>query len=83
MDEIVQAVVASQVVTAECLTDAMEQVEAFNLHEFSFVCHGAMHRSVALCMLLAAVAYPEACVHLTTSRTRTSAAKNGLPLLRR
>ena len=83
VDEVLQAVVASQKVTAECLTDAMQQVEAFQKHEFSFVCHGATHRSVPCCLLLAALAYPKACVHLTTSRTRTSAAKNGLPLLRR
>ena len=79
VDEIVQAVVASQKVTAECLTDAMQQVEAYQLHEFCFVCHCATHTSVACCLLLAALAYPEACVHLTTSRTCNAAAKAGLP----
>ena len=79
VDEVLQAVVASQKVTAECLTDAMQQVEAYQLHEFSFVCHCATDVSVACCLLLAALACPKACVHLTTSRTRTAAAKADLP----
>ena len=79
VDEVLQAVVASQKVTAECLTDAMQQVEAYQLHEFSFVCHCATDVSLACCLLLAALAYPKACVHLTTSRTRTAAAKADLP----
>ena len=54
-DEVVHAVVASQKVTAECLTDAMQQVEAYQLHEFSFVCDSAVHTSVACCLLLSAV----------------------------
>ena len=69
VDEIVQAKVASQEITADCLTAALEQVEANDLHRFSFVCHGATHRSMACCLLLAALAYSKACVHLTTTRT--------------
>ena len=64
VDEIVQAVVACQVVTAECLTDAMQQVEAYQLHEFSFVCHCATDVSLACCLLLAALAYRQASVHI-------------------
>ena len=79
VDEVLQAVVASQEVTAECLTDAMQQVEAYQLHAFSFVCDSAMLTSVACCMLFANIAYPNASIHMTTSSTHTSAANANLP----
>jgi hypothetical protein len=79
VDERVQAKVASQEATAECLLTALLRVEEEDLHQFSFVCHGATHRSVACCLLLAALAYPKATVHLTTARTRNAAAEAGLP----
>ena len=72
VDERVQAYVASQEITAECLLEAMDCIEHFNLNGFSFVCHGATHRSVACCLLLKAVAYPNAKVHMTTRRTMTA-----------
>ena len=78
MDECVQARVASQAITARCLLDAMQEVEKWNYRLFSFVCRGATHRSVACCLLLAAIAYRNASVHMTTKRTRIAAAK--LPL---
>ena len=74
VDERVQAYVASQTATAECLLDALELIETEGAHEFSFVCHGATHRSVACCILCAALAFPNATVHLTTRRTRMAAA---------
>jgi len=79
VDERVQAVVAGQKATADCLLAAVGRVEEEDAHEFSFVCHGATHRSVACCMLLAALAYPRALVHMSTARTRCAAAAAGLP----
>ena len=78
VDECVQAVVASQTATAECLRVAFEWIEEEDLNSFSFVCHGATHRSVACCFLMAALAYPHARVHLTTNRTRRAAEFAGL-----
>ena len=78
VDTRVQAVVANQEETAACLLVALEHIEAENKREFSFVCHGATHRSVACCFLLAALAYPRARVEMTTSRTRHAAADAGL-----
>jgi hypothetical protein len=52
----------------------LERIEENGMREFSFVCHGATHRSVACCLLLAAIAYPQARVHMTTRRTRDAAA---------
>ena len=74
VDERVQAVVASQEATASCLLVAFERIEEEDMHEFSFVCHGATHRSLACSLLLAAIAYPRATVHMTTRRTRRAAA---------
>ena len=73
VDERVQAMVASQEITAWCLLEAMQNVEEYNYIEFSFVCHGAMHRSVACCLLFTALAYRQASVHMTTRRTRSAA----------
>ena len=78
VDERVQAVVASQPATALCLYAALERIEEEDLDEFSFVCHGATHRSVACCLLLTALAYPQAHVRLTTPRTRRAAKLAGL-----
>jgi hypothetical protein len=74
VDERVQAVVACQDATATCLLEALERIEEKGMREFSFVCHGATHRSVACCLLLACIAYPQARVHMTTKRTRDAAA---------
>ena len=78
VDAQVQAVVASQEKTARCLLMALECIEEQDLHEFSFVCHGATHRSVACCLLLAAIAYPQARVRFSTHRTRAAATVAGL-----
>ena len=74
----VQAVVASQASTANALLEAIDSIENSDHREFAFVCHGATHRSVACCFLLAAVAYPLASVCLTTARTRRAAEEYGL-----
>lgn len=78
VDGRVQAVVASQEATAFCLLAALERIEEEDLTDFSFVCHGATHRSVACCFLLAALAYPLGQVSLTTSRTQHAAKLAGL-----
>ena len=78
VDSMVQAVVAAQIETVICLLLAVERIEENNLHEFSFVCKGATHRSVACCMLLAAIVYPEARVRLTTPQTQRAATDAGL-----
>ena len=74
----VQAVVATQAATAEALREAIRRIEDVGAQEFSFVCHGATHRSVACCFLLAAIAYPRAEICLTTARTRQAAESCGL-----
>ncbi len=74
----VQAVVATQAATAEALREAIRRIEDVDADEFSFVCHGATHRSVACCFLLAAIAYPRAEICLTMARTRRAAASCGL-----
>lgn len=78
VDERVQAVVASQEATAWCLLAALERIEEEDLTEFSFVCHGATHRSVACCFLLAALVYPLGQVRLTTPRTQQAAKLAGI-----
>ena len=78
VDECVQAVVACQEATANALLAALERIEDLDIFEFCFVCHGATHRSVACCFLLAAIAYPFAEVPLTKNRTRRAAESCGL-----
>ena len=59
-------------VTAEAL------LEAFNYIEYgAMLCQGATHCSVACCILLAAIAYPEAVVCLSTPRTQRAAEERG------
>ena len=74
----VQAVVATQAATAGALHEAIRRIEDVDADEFSFVCHGATHHSVACCFLLAAIAYPRAEICLTTARTRRAAESGGL-----
>jgi hypothetical protein len=73
LDFEVQAVLLTQACTAEALLAACAAIEAHDRYEFAFVCRGATHRSVACCVLLAAIIYPDATVVLTTARTRTAA----------
>ena len=74
----VQAVVAMQAGTATALFHAFKFIERSNAQEFAFVCHGGTHRSVACCFLLAALAYPQAQICLTTRRTQQDAGRFGL-----
>ena len=69
MDKRVQAFAANQEITAQCLLEAMDRIEDFDLNEFCFVCHGATHRSVVCCLLLKELGYPNASVTMTTKRT--------------
>ena len=78
LDFRVQAVVCSQRVAAQIVREAMQQIESRSLHRFAFVCHGATHRSVACCVLLAALCFPDASICLTTARTRLAAEQLGL-----
>ncbi len=77
VDVRVLAVVASQLVTAEALLEALNRIERYDYTDFAFVCHGEMHCSVACCILLAAIAYPEAIVCLSTRRTQQAAEARG------
>jgi len=74
----VQAVVAMHAATAEALLEAIQMIESRDVREFAFLCHGATHRSVACCFLLAALAYPRAEIYLTTKRTHNDAERFGL-----
>ena len=74
----VQAVVASQRVTAEVLLEAFNPIEQYDYTEFAFVCQEANHCSVACCFLLAAIAYPGAIVCLSTPKALLAADEHRL-----
>ena len=78
LDFEVLAVILTQVRTACALLAACQAIEAHDRYEFAFVCHGATHRSVACCVLLAAIIYSDATVVLTTARTKAAAIARGL-----
>ena len=69
----VQAVLVTQKLSAEIILSAVQDIEQNEHDEFAFVCHGATHRSVACCILLAAIVYPNAQVCFTTDRTQRAA----------
>ena len=73
LDFRVMAMVCSQKLMPGLLREAIAKIESGNLDSFAFACHGATHRSVAACVLLAAMAYPDASICLTTRRTRRAA----------
>ena len=74
----VQAKLLTKGDTACALLDAVEAIEAHGLRGFSFACRRGTFRSVACCVLLAAIVYPESQNRLTTERTRRAAAEHGL-----
>ncbi len=78
LDFEVQAVMLTQGGTADALLDAAEPIEAHGLLAFSFACHPGTHRSVACCVLLAAIVYPKGPIRFTTERMRRAAAHHGL-----
>ena len=78
LDFEVQAVLLTKACTALSLLTACEAIEAHGRYEFAFVCGGATHRSVACCVLLAAIIYSDATVVLTTARTQAAAIARGL-----
>ena len=78
LDFKVQAVMLTQGDTVCALLDAVETIEARGSLEFAFQCRSGTHRSVACCVLLAAIVYPEAQIWVTTDRTWRAAAKHGL-----
>ena len=64
--------------TVCALLEAVETIEARGSLEFAFQCRSGTHRSVACCVLLAAIVYPEAQIWVTTDRTWWAAAEHGL-----
>ena len=74
----VQAVLVTQSETAMVLLDACLSIEAHGLTDFAFVCRGGTHRSVACCVLLAALIYQNSEVCLNTRRTREAALELGM-----
>ena len=78
LDFEIQAVLLTKACTALSLLTACEAIEALDRYEFAVVCHGATHRSVACCVLLAAIIYSDATVVLTTARTKAAAIARGL-----
>ena len=78
LDFEVQAVMLTQGCTACALLDACMAIELHDNHEFAFACRSATHRSVACCVLLAAIVYRHARIVLTTSRTQRAASERGM-----
>ena len=74
IDERVLAVVASQYATAKIFSKAIDCIENNGLSEFTFVCAGATHRSVACCLLMSSGVYLQAVMQPTTTRVRNDAA---------
>ena len=78
LDFEVQAVMLTQSCTACALLDACMAIELHDNHEFAFACRSATHRSVACCVLLAAIVYRHARIDLTTLRTQRAASERGM-----
>jgi len=78
LDFEVQAVLLTQVSTAQALWTACAAIEQHDRVAYAFVCRGATHRSVACCVLLTAFFYLDARIALTTSRTKAAAAARHL-----
>ena len=74
----VQAVLVTQTSTAEILRGAFHHIEDYHCSMFAFSCRGATHRSVACCVLFAAIVYRDAKIVLTTWRTLEAARRMGL-----
>jgi hypothetical protein len=73
IDFALQAVLVCQTCTPEILIDACREIETGNLFTFTLVCSHATHRSVACAVLLAILAYPNAQICFSTSRTQRAA----------
>ena len=65
--------VAHQPAMRQALRTAIRRIEREDLWDFTFLCLGGTHRSVAALYLLKRVAYPRAVIHLTTRRTERAA----------
>ena len=48
----------TQAATADALLEVFQRIKDVDAHGFAFVCHGATHRSVACCFILAAQRVP-------------------------
>ena len=78
LDFAVQAALVTQTLTAEILRRAFHHIEDYHCSMFAFSCRGATHRSVACCVLFAAIVYQDAELVFTTRRTRGAARQMGL-----
>ena len=77
VDFIVQAVLIEQALTPSILLEACHNIQQNDLQAFTFVCHGATHRSVGMAFLLSMIVYPNSRIHLSTHRTRLAADARG------
>ena len=78
LDFAVQAVLVTQTSTAEILRGAFHHIEDYHCSMFAFSCRSATNRSVACCVLFAAIVYQDAELVFTTRRTRGAARQMGL-----
>ncbi len=67
-----------RLVTVKALLEAFNRIEEYDYTDLAFVCHGEMPCSVACCISLAAIAYPEAIVCRSPRRTQRAAEASGL-----
>jgi hypothetical protein len=77
VDFIVQAVLIGQQLTPSILLEACQNIQQNDLQSFTFVCHGATHRSVGMAFLLSMIVYPNSRIRLSTNRTQLAAVKRG------
>jgi hypothetical protein len=77
VDFIVQAVLIGQVLTPSILLETCRNIQRNDLQDFTFVCHGATHRSVGMAFLLSMIVYPNSRIHLSTHRTLLAAHTRG------
>ena len=77
VDFIVQAVLIGQQLTPSILLEACHNIQQNDLQSFTFVCHGATHRSVGMAFLLSMIVYPNSRIRLSTNRTQLAAVKRG------
>ena len=78
IDFVVQAVLCSQLLTAEVLWDACRFIELQELDTFAFVCQGATHRSCGCAVLMACLLYHHARIMFSTIRTQRAARQRGM-----
>ena len=78
IDFVVQAFLATQIITAQVIVDAIDIIESDELDTFAFICSHATHRSVGCAILLASLVYQNASIVFSTERTRGAARQRGM-----